>query len=186
MAVADPTTNYTWKLPDVGADTGSWGAMLRAIIGDDGDGSDSPGLDKVIKSVADQAAAAMPKVGGDFTGVVKVHTDKYVAVADAGFTGLGETLDLSTSRFFHGPVTGNVTFVFSTPGTGTDACFFILQLTNAGGSTITWPTSVKWPGGISPGTSALPLTDPGVDVFSFYTVDNGATWRGALTQQDSR
>ncbi len=41
MAAQDPTTNFNWDQPDVGADTGAWGGILNAVIGrwlDDGEG----------------------------------------------------------------------------------------------------------------------------------------------------
>jgi hypothetical protein len=52
---------------------------------------------------------------------------------------------------------------------------FTLEITNSGGAqTITWPASVKWPGG------AVPTPTTGIDLYTFYTRDNGVTWRGAL------
>lgn len=58
---------------------------------------------------------------------------------------------------------------------------FVLELTNGGAFTQTWPVSVKWDGGIAP-----TLTAAGVDVLAFYTRDGGITWRGFLSAKDSK
>jgi hypothetical protein len=41
--------------------------------------------------------------------------------------------------------------------------------------TITWPASVKWPGGTAP---TLTATANAVDILTFFTHDNGTTWYG--------
>lgn len=175
MATEDPTVNYTWNLPDVGGDTGAWGTALNTIIGDD-----ATGIDARLYAVSTVADAAMPKVGGVFTGEVTVKTDKYDVTNSGNLTG-GVTFDLSTARFFYGTVTGGVTSVtFSnTPTTG-KAVFVVLELTNGGSQTITWGSTIKWPGG-----SAPTLTSSGVDILTFYTRDGGTTWRGAFAQENS-
>lgn len=175
MAVQDPTTNYSWLLPDVGGDVGAWGAMLRTIIGDD-----VTGIDAVLSAVSTVANAAMPKAGGVFTGEVTVNTDKYDIVNLGNLSG-AVSIDLSAGRVFYGTVTGVITSVTFTnvPATG-KAVFVVLELTNGGSQTITWGSNKKWPGG-----SAPTLTSSGVDILSFYTRDGGVTWRAALTQEDS-
>lgn len=173
MAVQDPTDNYNWSLPDVGGDVGAWGAMLRTIIGDD-----ATGIDALLQAISDVADAAMPTAGGAFTGEVTVQRDKYTVV-DLGNLSGAVTIDLSTARVFHGTVTGTVTSVAFT-NVPTGAVFVVLELTNGGSSGITWGSNKKWPGG-----SAPDLTASGVDMLSFYTRDQGTTWRAALTQEDS-
>ena len=61
------------------------------------------------------------------------------------------------------------------------AAGLILELTNGGGYTLTWPTAVKWPGGNVPA-----VTTSGTDVFTFITDDGGVIWRGVQTMQDSK
>lgn len=175
MAVQDPTTNYTWLLPDVAGDVGAWGAMLRTIIGDD-----VTGIDAVLSAVSDVANAAMPKSGGVFTDEVEIHTDKYATVDKGNMSG-AVTFDLSAARFFYGTVNGAVTSVGFTnvPASG-KAVFVVLELTNGGSAAITWGSAIKWPGG-----SAPTLQSSGVDVISLYTRDGGVTWRAALMQGDS-
>ena len=73
----------------------------------------------------------------------------------------------------------NTTFTFSNPpssGTAYGFSLKIVQDASASGYTLTWPTSIDWPGGIAP-----PLTTnvaSGVDQFVFYTHDGGTTWYG--------
>lgn len=50
-----------------------------------------------------------------------------------------------------------------------------LIITDGGNYIITWPTSVKWPGGTAP-----TLTSTGTDIITLITVDNGSTWLGML------
>ena len=73
-------------------------------------------------------------------------------------------------------VSAPTTFTFSTRSlTGAEVISFSLEITNSGGAqTITWPASVKWP------SATIPTPTTGVDVYTFYTRDDGTTWRGAL------
>lgn len=91
------------------------------------------------------------------------------------------TLDLANANFFSAEVSGSVSWVFANPPTSTVAAGFILELTNGGGYTNTWPTAVKWPNGIVP-----VLTSSGTDVLTFITDDGGAVWRGVQSMQDSK
>lgn len=82
---------------------------------------------------------------------------------------------------FYCTATTNITFTFAgaqPTGTITE---FVLELTNGGAYTITWPASVDWPSGTAP-----TLTTSGKDILVFYTRDGGTTWSGALSEGDSR
>lgn len=170
MAVRDPTENYGWELPNDQGDVGAWGAMLRVIFGDD-----EVGVDKVLHDVETAANAAMPKSGGEFTGEVKIETERFRAV-DLGSMSGNVNLNLANANVFYGVVTGNVTLLFSNvPADG--AVFVTVELTNPG-TKVTWPASVKWSGGAPPTFSST-----GVDVVTLYTRDGGATWRAALAMK---
>jgi hypothetical protein len=91
------------------------------------------------------------------------------------------TLDLGAANFFSAQVTGSSSFVFANPPTSTVAAGLILELTNGGNFTVSWPSSVKWPNGLSP-----ILTAGGTDVLVFITDDGGAIWRGVQSIKDSR
>ena len=91
------------------------------------------------------------------------------------------TIDLLNGNYFSATVTGATTWTFSNPLASPNACGFVLELTNAGASAITWPAAVKWPGGTAP-----TLTTTGVDVLVFITDDGGTNWRGIASMLDSK
>lgn len=75
---------------------------------------------------------------------------------------------------------GNVTLTLPSVPAGR-ACYLtvLLQQDAGGGHSVTWPSSVRWVGGIV--ASASP--GPGVtDLAVMFTVDGGATWLGSLTK----
>ena len=90
-------------------------------------------------------------------------------------------IDLSTGDFFTKTISGATTLTVSNVPTTGKAGGFILELTNGGSAVITWWTGVKWASGTAP-----TLTSAGVDILSFYTVDGGTTWRGAVISKDSK
>jgi hypothetical protein len=91
------------------------------------------------------------------------------------------TINLQLGNYVSVTVTDATTFIFSNPLASPIASGFVLELTNGGSTTITWPTSVRWPGGVSP-----ELTTDGVDVLVFITDDGGTNWRGTVSMSDSR
>lgn len=91
--------------------------------------------------------------------------------------GVSVAIDAGLGSMFYKTVSAPATLTFAV-GTASEQSVvsFTLQITNSGGArTITWPASVVWP---TPGTVPTPTT--GVDVYTFYTIDEGVTWRGAL------
>ena len=171
MATVDPTTNYAWDLPTVGGSSGAWGTILNTIFGDDTDG-----IDAIVFAISTVADAALPASGGTMTGELVTLTQTFTIADLSSMTGT-QALDLDAANFFHGTVTGSVTISFSNVPAG--AVFVIFEITN-GGSSVSWPGAVKWPGGSAPA-----LTASGTDVISLYTRDGGTTWRGTLSQEDS-
>lgn len=89
-------------------------------------------------------------------------------------------IDCSLGNYFTKTATGALTWTFSNVPSSR-AYIAVLELTDGGAGTQTWPASVKWPGGIAP-----TLTASGVDLLGFITDDSGATWRGVLLQKDSK
>lgn len=90
------------------------------------------------------------------------------------------TIDLSLGRSFYKTVSGGLTWVFSNPASFGGLDGFVLELTNGGTGTQTWPASVRWPNGAVP-----TLTTAGTDVLVFITRDGGTTWRGSISQRNS-
>jgi hypothetical protein len=90
-------------------------------------------------------------------------------------------INLQLGNFVSATVAGATTFTFSNPLASPNACGFVLELTNGGSSVVTWPTTVRWPGGTAP-----TLTSAGVDVLVFVTDDGGTNWRGVASMLDSK
>jgi hypothetical protein len=89
-------------------------------------------------------------------------------------------IDCSAGNYFTKTASGALTWTF-TNVPASRAFAVILELTNGGTGTQTWPAAVKWPGGTAP-----TLTASGVDVLGFITDDGGTTWRGVALMIDSK
>jgi len=89
----------------------------------------------------------------------------------------GNDVDCTLGSVQTKSISGTSVLTFSNPpeiGSGE----FTLILTLSGSPDVVWPTSVKWSG------SAPTLTTVGIDVFTFITIDGGATWLGFVAGQD--
>ncbi len=93
------------------------------------------------------------------------------------------TIDLTEGNVFDITLTGNCAFTFANPPASGVAGSFTLYLTQdgTGGRTVTWPTAVKWPSGSEP--TILTEADD-LNLFSFFTIDGGATWYGSNLNPD--
>jgi hypothetical protein len=81
-------------------------------------------------------------------------------------------IDCSQGTFFTKTINGASTFTFSNPPADR-AYGFVLELTLTSG-TVTWPVSVRWPGGTAP-----TLSTGKIQILIFITDDGGTTWYGA-------
>jgi hypothetical protein len=160
--MATTTTNFSWQKPTVDGDTGVWGGMLNS----NWDDADTEVFARLLKS------------GGAMTGRLDLFSATSKLIALGSISGATD-VDLATGNVFSATITGATTFSFINPPSGTWLTGFVLVLTNAGAN-VTWPVSVDWPGGTEP-----TLTVTGVDVLVFFTINNGTTWRGALSMSDS-
>ena len=89
-------------------------------------------------------------------------------------SGTSPAPDADNAGAFSLTMSGNTTFTFGSVTSGRSVGF-ILQLTG-NGSTVTWPSSVKWAGGTAPDAPASGETD----VLVFHTRDGGTNWYGVL------
>lgn len=96
-----------------------------------------------------------------------------------GNTGATRTFDLTTANFFSATLDQNSTWTFSNPSGSGDFCGFVVELTNGGAFTITYPAAVDWVGGTAP-----TLTASGKDLLLFVTRDAGTTWLGLVAGLD--
>jgi hypothetical protein len=119
--------------------------------------------------------------GGDQT-VTAVNLKDYGEITSAlGSAGGSRTIDLNDGNSFTATVSSStVTWTFSNPTASDEGCGFTLVLTNGGSETVNWPSAVDWAGGDAPD-----LTESGVDVLTFWTVDAGTTWYGFAASLDN-
>ncbi len=93
------------------------------------------------------------------------------------------TIDLTTGNSFVTTLTENITTVTisNPPATGNYGQFVIKFIQDgAGGAfTVTWPASVKWPGGAAP---VITVTNSAIDEITLRTIDAGTEWRGSFSQ----
>ena len=103
----------------------------------------------------------------DNTGLVSI-SEKSQALGNVSGS---RAINLSSGLFISATITGATTFSFT--NTPTDAVVVVMQLTNGGSQTITWPSSIKWAGGKAP-----KLTASGVDIIVLTTDSSGSSWYG--------
>ena len=92
-------------------------------------------------------------------------------------------IDLTTGNSFVTTLTENITTVTlsNPPDTGNYGQFVIkiIQDAAAGAFTVTWPSSVKWPGGTAP---IITTSNGAIDEITLRTIDAGTEWRGSFSQ----
>ena len=120
-------------------------------------------------------------------GVIQNTTIKnyYETVNVLGNTSTTITLDLNTATTFSATLNANCTFSFANPPRSGNVGNILLILTNnhVSNTTVTWPNTVIWTGGITPPKTT---TNNAVDIWSFFTVNGGNTWIGTLAAADLR
>jgi hypothetical protein len=113
--------------------------------------------------------------------VVTSYNETYAAVTS---TSNATTIDCEAGNVFSHTLSENTTFTFSNPpasGTAYGFSLKIVQDASASGYTITWPSSVNWPSGVTP---TLTNIASAVDQLVFYTHDGGTNWYGFLAGQN--
>ena len=109
-----------------------------------------------------------------FTGTATIATADQLGPVRGSLTAVAVLdIDCSLGNFFTKTINANSTFTFSNPPSSR-VFAFTLELTHTSG-TVTWPTTVRWPGGTAP-----TLTTSRVHLFTFVTDDAGTNWRGAF------
>jgi hypothetical protein len=177
MATNDPSTNYTWDLPNVSGDTGSWGALLNDILS-----KDVTGIDAILFAVSEVADAALPVDGSaPMAGHLDVQTSSSAGGVIASGSGT-KTLDLAVANFWNqsGTMSGAVTFdIVNVQGASGEFEAIVLRLVNPGAaSSITWKVegganNILWADGTAP-----TFTVSGTDVIVLFTYNGGTNWIG--------
>lgn len=167
-----PTSITNPSVPTVGGSSGTWGTTLNTAFGT------TFTNDTNLKTTAD---GALQTSGGTMTGNVDLTTATMATTAKGSVSG-AVTLDLSAADHFSLTIGGAVTgLTLSNVPASPKVTALILEITNGGAFTITWPTSFKFPSGTAPS-----LTASGVDIMALLTRDGGTTWRMVGIQKDTR
>jgi len=102
-----------------------------------------------------------------------------------GVSGSGTvTVDVNTAAYYTVTMTGNITTLTISNVPSSPALFSLTLEIIQGGSgsyTITWPGTVKWPGGVAP---TLTTTVGKADVITLITRDGAASWLGFVAGQN--
>ena len=91
------------------------------------------------------------------------------------------TLSLASGNVVTCTLVGAVSFTFpSTTLLTSQAAFLTIHTTQdgTGGRVITWPASVVWGSGSAP---TVTTTAGAKSLFTFFTIDQGATWLGVMS-----
>ena len=87
-------------------------------------------------------------------------------------------VDLQRAGHFTHTPTEDITLAFERPPASGIALGFSIELTNTGGYSITWPSSIKWHGGTAPTATSTK------EVYTFITTDGGTTYYGKKAAGD--
>lgn len=92
------------------------------------------------------------------------NTIVFTSEFDNGNSGTADTIDWGAGNKQKSTLTGNVTYTFTAPG---GVGNFLLKIVQdaTGSRTVTWPASVKWPGGTAP---TLSTAANAIDIVTFY------------------
>lgn len=112
-----------------------------------------------------------------------VYSDEVVAL---GNSGTATSINVSQGNVFTATLTGNCTFTLTGSNANSNrGSSFTLILTNDGtaGRTVAWSGgSFVFPGGAA--TLSRTTTANAVDVWVFFTPNNGTTWYGNISMKD--
>ena len=91
-------------------------------------------------------------------------------------SGTSPAPDADNAGYFSLSTSGNTTFSFGGVTSGR-AVGFLLSVTAGGAHTLTWPSTVDWPGGAAPDAPASGASN----LYAFVTRDGGTNWIGVLS-----
>ena len=164
---------------NVTSSTGSAGAPAYVFSGDTDTGLWSPGANTLALSTDGTERFRVTSVGY----LEAIYSDRVVAL---GNSGTATSIDLRQGNVFSATLTGNCTFTLTNSNANSNrGSSFTLILTNdaTAGRTVAWAGGAfRFPGGAA--TLSRTTTANAVDIWAFFTPDNGTTYYGNIVMKD--
>jgi hypothetical protein len=158
---------------------GAVGTPSYTFTGDLNTGMWSPTADTLAFSTNGAEVARLTAAGY----LEAVYSDEVVAL---GNSGTATTINLNQGNVFTATLTGNCTFTLANSNANSNrGSSFTLILTNDGtaGRTVAWAGGAfRFPGGAS--TLSRTTTANAVDIWVFFTPNNGTTWYGNISMKN--
>jgi hypothetical protein len=183
------------QLLAVGNTTDQFGAGVSGAVTTAYFGSPSSGSGGIKRIAYDRSTGSMNFIGGTVASsstqmaltvdgyLEAVYSDEVVAL---GNSGTATSIDLRQGNVFTATLTGNCTFTLTNPNANTNrGSSFTLILTNdaTAGRTVAWAGGAfRFPGGAA--TLSRTTTANAVDIWVFFTPNNGTTWYGNISMKN--
>lgn len=119
---------------------------------------------------------------GNTSPIAELHIDgNYVVKSTTLSAGNNHNINCASGNYFVVVANSSAQNVHFTNIPASFAYSVTLRFSNgAGGNTLSWPTTVRWPGATAPSPST------NNDVYVLFTDDGGTNWRGMQTGRDLR
>ena len=119
---------------------------------------------------------------GNTSPIAELHIDgNYVIKSTTLSAGNNHNINCASGNYFVVVANSSAQNVYFTSIPASFAYSVTLRFSNgAGGNTLSWPSTVRWPG------AAAPSPSTNNDVYVLFTDDGGTNWRGMQTGRDLR